>query len=261
MNDAALNPVSVRIHALDPVRAELRLTPSPGVELRGRLMGPRCPFASTVEVAYPVRPVPGSPGTFQIIIPEPSLWEPPCPYLYEGPLEQWRDGVNLGQTWLRQGLRTLALGKSGLRVNGKPCSLRGVAIDSADEDDLLRLRQRGCNLLLAPAGNAALWDLAGRLGFLMLGREPATEPAAPARASALGWVMTEIDAHTADWRSSMNPGEYFGLLLDAMPTRPLPREVSFLVVAEPLIAELRPLALPMIARQKDGEGEQLVSTW
>src|SRR5262249_16773364 len=63
-------------------------------QVRGRLVGPRCPFATTVEVAYPTREqsreyeTTGTPKIMlRVIIPEPNLWEPETPFLYQGPLE------------------------------------------------------------------------------------------------------------------------------------------------------------------------------
>src|SRR4051794_31875314 len=88
-------------HSLIPAEAEVRLTVVPrvlnaGTEVRGRLMGPRCRFASTVEVAYHSRPqlIPTSrPAiTLRAIIPEASFWEPQSPHLYSGPVELWQDG-------------------------------------------------------------------------------------------------------------------------------------------------------------------------
>src|SRR5438105_3893021 len=86
----------------DPAEAEVwvgvipeQITPA--TEVRGRLMGPRCHYASTVEVAYPlrlfVRRPEGLPGlAMRVVIPEASLWEPESPFLYLGPIELWEDG-------------------------------------------------------------------------------------------------------------------------------------------------------------------------
>jgi len=79
--DQRLNPAEAEIWvAIQPEQS------SNHIELRGRLMGPRCPYASTVEIAYPLRPFPatvGVPAGFQarVLIPEPSLWEPQTPFL------------------------------------------------------------------------------------------------------------------------------------------------------------------------------------
>src|SRR5207249_10692960 len=94
------NPIrSVQMYdrLLNPAEAELWLNvllagPTTRLELRGRLMGPRCRFASTVEVAYPLRPRSGPTGRddlrgLRVLIPEPSYWDPESPFLYEGTLD------------------------------------------------------------------------------------------------------------------------------------------------------------------------------
>jgi len=97
---------TVHVQRLDPTLADLRLEFAdvpPGVEIRGRLMGPRCPGVSTVEIAYHLRPL--GPGVCQVLIPEPSLWTPETPHLYEGPAELYQDGVKVGTLPLSIALR------------------------------------------------------------------------------------------------------------------------------------------------------------
>jgi hypothetical protein len=95
-----------RVAALDPTRADVRIVfqnvPA-GVEVRGRLMGPRCPGVSTVEVAYRLRPLEGQ--EHQVLIPEPNLWAPEHPFRYEGPAEFWQHGELLGQITVSIALR------------------------------------------------------------------------------------------------------------------------------------------------------------
>jgi hypothetical protein len=97
------------IHALDPTRADIRIrfdSLAPGVEARGRLMGPRCPGVSTVEVSYRLQAMTGEPsGTYQVLIPEPNLWAPEHPFRYEGPVEFWRDGVLIATITVSVGIR------------------------------------------------------------------------------------------------------------------------------------------------------------
>ncbi len=99
----------IRIHSLDQARADVRIVfdnlPA-DVEVRGRIMGPRCPGVSTVEVAYWLRPLSGeAPGTYQVLIPEPNMWSEQQPFRYEGPVEFWRDGTLVGQVNVSIGLR------------------------------------------------------------------------------------------------------------------------------------------------------------
>jgi beta-galactosidase/beta-glucuronidase len=66
-------------------------------ELRGKVAGPKCQGVTTVEVAYPLRPLPRpdaqSAGlAARVVIPEPNLWEPACPFLYDAVVELWQDG-------------------------------------------------------------------------------------------------------------------------------------------------------------------------
>jgi hypothetical protein len=65
-----------------------------GVEVRGRLVGPRREGVSTVEVAYPLRPEPdGDDGlSLRAVIPEPNLWSADAPFRYDGRLEVWAGG-------------------------------------------------------------------------------------------------------------------------------------------------------------------------
>src|SRR3982751_515934 len=90
-------------HSLDPMSAEVWITVypetlTPKTELRGRLMGPNCPYASTVEIAYPLKPLmrseqhPDGALRCRVAIPEPSLWDVQSPFLYSGPVELWQDG-------------------------------------------------------------------------------------------------------------------------------------------------------------------------
>src|SRR5690242_18252743 len=109
--------VEVRNHILNPAEAEIWITILPAnsdMEVRGRLTGPRCQYATTVEVAHPLSPLPGHlarPGdlTARAIIPEPSFWDPESPFLYEGTVEVWKGGNRCHEAALSHGLRILQL--------------------------------------------------------------------------------------------------------------------------------------------------------
>jgi hypothetical protein len=195
--DRSLSPAQAEVHVL--VTPEQR---TPTTEVRGRLMGPSCPYSNTVEVAYTLRllaeATEGEALACRVIIPEPSLWEPESPFLYRGPVELWQDGARQDRVTVSHGLRQIQIGPRGLRVNGRPLALRGREVDRLSDDEALALRRAGYNLLLAPAAEAAapLWDTADRLGFLVLGRVADADEEALRRLadldrhpSCLGWLL------------------------------------------------------------------------
>jgi hypothetical protein len=195
-----------------PARAEVWITivpehQTPTTEVRGRLMGPRCPYASTVEVAYPLRVPPphhvtkgSSPLTMQVVIPEASLWEPESPFLYQGPIELWQDGRCCDHVTLSHGLRYFLLGESGLRVNSRPLMLRGRMVTDCSGEEALALHRAGYNLLVVPveADTLPVWERADRLGFFVLGqvRDKSEQTLRnlemlSRHTSCLGWLVEE----------------------------------------------------------------------
>jgi len=206
--------IQVFDRSLDPISAEAWITVlsehhTATTEVRGRLMGPRCLYSSTVEVAYPLRPVPshqqqpGSPGlTVRAVIPEASLWEPQCPFLYQGPIELWQDGHCCDRLILRHGLRSLKRSERGLSVNGRPLTLQGRRIAVCSDEEATEWRRSGYNLLIAPvaADSVAVWEQADRFGFLVLGQlgeapgESLFVEMLRSHASCLGWLSAECRA-------------------------------------------------------------------
>ena len=180
--DNRIIDIRLESHAFDPATAEVRVTVTPlhltpTTEVRGRLMGPSCPYASTVEVAYPLTPLrcpEPTPGSLRLraVIPEPSLWDPQSPFLYAGPVELWQDGRRCDRARVRHGLRQLSLGPRGLRVNGRPVTLQGVSCETLFPEQATALRAGGCNSLLVPLRHQTrdVWETADRCGFLVLGR-------------------------------------------------------------------------------------------
>jgi hypothetical protein len=270
---------------LDPAEAEVCISVRPErlfsiTQARGRFVGPRCPYATTVEVAYPLREhsrdyesigFSGSPHLYlRAIIPEPSLWDPESPFLYEGVLELWQGGQRCNQVRFTHGLHTLALGPRSLRCNGRPLSLRGVALGSCSEVEARSLHQAGYNTLLASIGtDAAVWDLADRFGFLVLARirDRAELKAETQRAQAfrkhpccLGWVVTpeaveeELARMVAQNLPDAYRGQFLGMELKQPPAGPLPDHVSFLVAEENVLPQLAEIALPKIVLRRAGAG-------
>jgi len=161
---------------LDPVRAEIALDLSAwplesGDEIRGKLVGPQCRYASTIEIPYPIRKKPGTPS-YHVLIPEPSLWTPQTPFVYSGKIEWLRDGATRGQAPLLHALLTLKNTPAGWRLNGKPFEPRLTDVGDPDENALERLRDQGFNVIRSRKADAALTERAVRMGFLLADAAP-----------------------------------------------------------------------------------------
>ena len=251
--------VEVRNRSLTPAEAEVWVTVhaetvTPTTEVRGRLMGPSCPYSSTVEVAYPQRPLArpaedAPPLTMRVVIPEPSLWEPESPFLYQGPVELWQDGERQDRATVRHGLCSSSLTPRGLRWNGKPLPLRGRAVRGLTDDDALSLRRAGFNLLLAPLGEPGAWEVADRLGFLVIGEAVSLDDDAVSRMrrlaghpSALGYLYETPpvrplppDEFRIGFRGAVAPGTEF-LACPAWPVAFAPPDIPLLVLGETAVA-------------------------
>jgi len=267
----------------DPAEAEVWVSVvpesvTPTTELRGRLVGPRCLYASTVEVAYPMRPFvrqpPALPGlAARVVIPEASLWEPVSPFLYLGPIELWEDGKVCDQIQVRHGLRTLRLGPRGLRLNGRPLTIRGVAQEECTEEDARRLREQGCNTLLAPVsgGTSAVWEAADRLGFLVLDRLGGSEEAIRRARNlgqhpcCLGWLLDgevleqEREAKALASLKQDWPGKLLGVELQRVPLQPLAPGIHFAVCVEELLPLLKEVELPKIVLTREQPREESIN--
>jgi hypothetical protein len=209
---------------LNPAEAEVRFTfelceeiATP--ELRGRLMGPRSAYASTVEIAYPFRPLPrsesASPTTItgRAIIPEPSFWEPASPFLYQGPIELWAGGQPRVRLQVSHGLCALRVGAAGVYWNGTPVRIKGRRVDQANAAQALDWRQAGFNAWLIDDGKSAdeLCELADRHGFFVFVRVSALSDmprlaALGEHACCLGWIIPQSILQprgVVGWRSAL----------------------------------------------------------
>jgi hypothetical protein len=199
--------IEIRNRLLNPAEAEVWVSaradgPPADLAVRGRLHGPHCGYANTVEVAYPLRPLAGAPdalgATARVLIPEPSFWDPESPFLYAGPVTVWQGDRLCFEGTVSHGLRHCQLMPRGLRWNGRALSLHGTARQRLTREGAATLRASGCNTLLAAVGENAeqLWAAADRYGFLMLGRladEGAVRTALALKGhpSCLGWLLGE----------------------------------------------------------------------
>jgi hypothetical protein len=269
-----ITTIRVMDRRLDPAEAEVWLSVYPErltsvTQVRGRLVGPRCPYASTVEVAYPFREQSreyestGIPRLLmRVVIPEASLWDPESPFLYQGQVELWQGGQRCDLVQVTHGLRTLTLGGQGFRCNGRPLVLRGIARGSCSEAEARSLHETGCNTLLAPAGaDPALWDVADQFGFLVLARitDRAELKVESQRAEefckhvcCLGWVVAPraVEEELARIVAQVFPdairGHLLGLELQQPPAGPLPESLSFVVCPEAVLPRLAALDLPKV---------------
>jgi len=77
---------------LSTAEAELRVTVTadeavPDAAIAGRLTGPLCPHAETVQLAYPLKMLSGMPLSARIIVDEPNLSTAAMPFRYDGVVE------------------------------------------------------------------------------------------------------------------------------------------------------------------------------
>ena len=270
--------VQVREHLLDLAQAKLWITVStdhvaPDVELRGRLTGPSCLYASTVEVGYPLRPFPRHPDGLQglaarVVIPEPSLWEPQCPFVYQGAVELWQGGERCDQTPIRRGLRHAALGRAGLRVNGRLLMLRGRLLNECAEKQIAALRRGGCNLLVAATMEclSQLLPLADVNGFFVLATLNESEQTSLSRAEAvadhpsfLGWLLKGQWDATVIVRLRSISNALVGVEIGELPASGPLEGVDYIACRADVAARLRAGAetLPLPPLLQFGDGADL----
>jgi hypothetical protein len=111
----SIREVHQEVRSLSAALAEVWFTVvadhvTPTTEVRGRVVGPRCPGHTTIEVAYPLQRISHSPEALmlRVVIPEPSLWEAQTPFLYRAHVELWQDGERCDEKEFDLGLRTRA---------------------------------------------------------------------------------------------------------------------------------------------------------
>ena len=255
---------------LEPVEAQVTITVrpervTPATQVRGRLTGPRCPYTTTVEVAYPLRDqgrqagaAEGQTITLRVVIPEPSFWDPQTPFLYEGPVELWQDGQLVETVQVKHGLRTTRLGPRALHVNGKPVKVCGARRGACSDEKAEFLHGNGYNTLLASAAEGeGLWDTADRWGFVVIHRLTAKAELPLATAlkehpCCLGWLVPQGPNHEELLAAALalaDParGHYAGMELTEAPKRPLPRGISFVACEPENLAAVEQVPLPKVA--------------
>jgi hypothetical protein len=262
--------VVVTEHRFDPAETELRVLVraaeiTPGTQVRGRLMGPRCVYASTVEIAYPFRELARTAEgiVLRVVIPEPSFWDPQSPFLYQGPVELVQDGTTCDRRDVSHGIRHVQLGAKGLRVNGKAVFLNGTSRAPAGDAEARRLHESS-NLLVTEAyrERPELWDLADRMGFFVLARVTAVSAfwrwrdAAARHPAALGWVfppsLLDRELLTAfEARPASGHRPLVGMDLTTFPTSPPDHPFDFILCDETARSAFEGTGLPLLIAVDD----------
>lgn len=266
-----IRDVVVINHRLDPHETELRILVeveqlTPTTEIRGRLMGPRSVYTSTVEIAHPIRHV----GTrsdapqieLRVVITEASWWTPQSPFLYQGPLELWQDGELIERRQISHGIRSLQLTSKGLRLNGKSFLLRGKVVEpQCTETELRQWRDDGINVLLTNVYESRMepghWTSTDQFGLFVL--EQTNVPSHFLRyrndtndhASVFGWVLhpgiLDESAFAFNDRRPQQKRNFFGVASNAIP---LPTNASFTLCTEEEFASRTEFQVPKIVLTK-----------
>jgi hypothetical protein len=278
-----INKIDLYDLRLDPAEAEVGLSIEPEhltstTQVIARLVGPRCPYSTTIEVAYPFRECArtyasevlfGIPKLdLRAIIPEPSLWDPQTPFLYQAVAELWQDGQRFDQIRIRHGLRVLNLGPRGVRCNARLLPIRGAALKQCSEEEARCLHEVGYNALLAPvtAHSSSLWDIADRFGFMMLGHLTEWDDRADIwsldkHPCCLGWVLgSELLAHPLTYEVVQTLHTACGELLQEAHAQ-LPGWLDFAVCAEQLLPALGEVHLPKIVLREAKAGANSQPAW
>lgn len=199
-----IRSVHMEIGRLSPAEADVRFEvtvdrPDKRLDTKGRLVGPRCVYASTVEVAYPLRDSPAGESnrlSKGVIIPEPNLWEPACPFLYEGTIELLENQSPIDVITMTVGLRTIAISGRSFLLNGRRFEPKAIEIAQVTEADLAEARNESYTVVLPVAEDARpFWQACDRIGVGVFGRLP--RHSMPAREHfanhpcLLGWIADE----------------------------------------------------------------------
>jgi hypothetical protein len=187
--NAPLPSIDVLERRLDLFDAELWIVGPP--KMTGRLAGPKTRYASTIEVPFYLQKIPdptAPAGAQRVLIPEPSLWSFETPYLYEAKL----DLGSQGKAQFAWGFRRLKWTPDAFRLNGSSIDLRVERRKGLSEAEALELRAAGVRVVILPLADGAAWDIADRVGLLLIGEVGSDFEQARAlrwHASALGWIL------------------------------------------------------------------------
>jgi hypothetical protein len=248
----------MEIRTLNPAEANVQFHvtvdhPNNRLGVKGRLVGPRCAYASTVEVAYPLKDAPPSePGRLstRVIIPEPNLWEPACPFLYEATLELFLDRSRIDVRTMIVGLRTITIRGSSFFLNGKRFELKTMEAVHLAESGLAQARKQFNTVVLPVSLDVRpLWHACDHMGLGVLGLVLHQSQSVPEHfadhACLLGWLVDDkrLATDRADLQKACVP---LGLQIpnDSAYTNPL--ATDFVVVPGRASEQLQKWGMPVI---------------
>jgi hypothetical protein len=270
----SIKSFTVLVTRVRPAEADVSISVSPEsltstTQVRGRLVGPRCVYATTVEVVYPLRESSreyesGSRHIWsRAIIPEPNLWTPETPFLYKVVMELWQSGNCCDRQTMNLGLRDIRLGPTGLRVSSSLLRVDGAFRAMLTEAGARSLHDAKVNTLVVPVEEraVALWDIADRFGFLVVGRigdrngfflEPKLRP----HTCSLGWLLDPalwndpVKAAVLPTHLKGN-GSLVGLEVKRWPPGPPIEGFDFLAGSEDLVPAMQQARLPILIVGKE----------
>ena len=192
-----IQQITVANRRVDPAQAEIVISIqvenlTQATRAAGRLVGPKCRYAATVEVAYPMQVSSGlTPDSnsahlwLRVVIPEPCLWDPESPFVYDGCVELYDEGKLCDRREFLHGLAQPRLTATGAICNARSFTLRAASAHAATEPAMNDLRQQGINALFVDSPPSATMQVfAARFGFFLIRQTPtAGSDMAQARAS------------------------------------------------------------------------------
>jgi hypothetical protein len=249
---------------------------TPGTEVRGRIVGPRCLFAETVEVASPLRSVRCKEDERASLIvrtgfANPGFWDPDTPLLYRVVAELWQDEQRCDACGFDLGFCKIEMNSGTILVNEKPFFLRGMTHLPDSIEEATARRQAGYNLVLAETGQWNWWVRANPMGFLLLEKvklstlTPHYIGLVSRQPCFLGFVLGKELLDRSSWEneSFLRPLQerrvLIGLELDG-PAPSLPNGLSFLICPETMLPAIGETALPKVVMRRSAAGREPART-
>jgi len=245
----------MEIRTLNPTEADVRFhvavdRQDDRLGVQGRLVGPRCAYASTIEVAYPLGDAPpGEPNRLstRTFIPEPNLWEPACPFLYEATFELFEDRSRIEVMPMTVGLRTIAISGRSFVLNGKKFEPKAIEAAHPTESALAQARQQFNTVVLPVSDDARpLWHACDRMGLAVIGRiESQWAPEFLANHPCLlAWIVDDGKRLIADRADLLSAHVPIGLQIRNDTTGP--PDADFVVVPPYASQQFQKWGLPMM---------------